>query len=529
MRKSGGLLLTLVLLLSILLSACNSADGPGSIAEGPDNEGGSPASKPTISIITSHAAAQYAAQADAKNDPYVKRLEELSGYNLDIELLGHADAYTQAMTLRYASMELADLVRTNSVISTTHTGAVESGVFLELDDLLQEYGPNILANVPEHVWGSPQVSYNGKIYGIPVMNSKPNDRIFFYRKDWLDQLQMDVPETLEEYLAFAEAVKTNDMNGDGNPNNEYVYGAYEGVSWMDVLTPSFGVHPGTWSLHDGKLVPDMLQPKMKEAIQFYKDMYDNGYMPKDFLTISETDRNAMILRGEYGSWGGAVYQYSAVFSEIENQEGAEVIMATPPKGPDGHMGIRPMDAGVYFVWVIPADTEHPEEVIKFLNYLHSGDEELERFFALGIEGVNHTLENGEVHYDVTDPVNAELNAFQMHQLNLNFKEQGLSSDLVLANLPDGDKVIEGYQTSDLTPVEHDSMYMPQLPIFSERPELLPGFATGNMFTDMWAKVVVGEESLDAAFDAFVANWYSRGGEQAIEQATEWYNDFHGNE
>lgn len=528
MKKHKVSLTALILTLTLVFSACSSSNGgdsPSGDHGAADNEGQAE-SKHTISVILSHAAAEYASQADPEDDPYVKRLEELTGYDLDIEFLGHADAYTQALSLRFASMDLADMIRTDSVLSTIHPGAVEEGVFLPLDDLLEEYGQNILANVPEYVWKSPRISYNGQIYGIPVMNAKRNDRILFIRKDWLDQLGMDVPETLDEFLAFAEAVKVNDMNGDGDPNNEYAFGAFSNLAWMDVLTPSFGVHPGVWNLRDGTLQPDMIQPQMKEAINFYKTLYDKGYIPRDFLTLDEQERTAMIHRGEFGAWAGAVYQYTASFAKLSQQPNAEVIMIAPPKGPEGHMGIRPMDEGIYFVWVIPAETEKPEEVIKMLNYMWSGDEEIERFFAFGIEGYNYTVENGEVKYDPAAPVNAEKNAFQMHQLSLNFKENGLSSDLVLAHLPEGEKLIEGYKISETTAIEHDGMFMPKLPTALQRPELQPGFVNGNLFTDFWSKAVVGNIDLDEGFDQFVKEWKQRGGDQLIKEANEWYQTFH---
>ena len=39
------------------------------------------------------------------------------------------------------------------------------------------------------------------------------------RRDWLDKLEMDLPETLDDWLAYLRAVKATDLNGDGL-NNE---------------------------------------------------------------------------------------------------------------------------------------------------------------------------------------------------------------------------------------------------------------------------------------------------------------------
>lgn len=48
------------------------------------------------------------------DDRYVKELSRLSGYNLNFEFLGHGNDFTQQMTVRFASGELPDLIRTDS-------------------------------------------------------------------------------------------------------------------------------------------------------------------------------------------------------------------------------------------------------------------------------------------------------------------------------------------------------------------------------------------------------------------------------
>src|SRR5690606_25894679 len=123
------------------------------------------------------------------------------------------------------------------------------------------------------------------------------------------KLDMDVPTTLGELLQFAEGVKQNDMNGDGNPNNEYALAITDNIRWSDVFTGSFGVRPGAWQMPDGQMGPDMIQPEMKEAIAFYKVLYNNGYIHKDFVTKKQADRITEIFNGYVGSYGAGANQY----------------------------------------------------------------------------------------------------------------------------------------------------------------------------------------------------------------------------
>ncbi|MFK7692532.1 extracellular solute-binding protein [Paenibacillus sp. HJGM_3] len=495
----------------------------------PADSSAQPAANKKINILLSHSEAAYAKQAKA-DDPYIKELSRLSGYDLKFEFLGHAD-YAQQLSLRFASGELGDLIRTPEINSTIHTGAVDQGVFLDLKPLIDKYGPNLKKKIPETAWNSPRVSKDGKIYGIPVLTGVPADRVVFVRQDWLDKLKLPAPKTIDDYLKYFEGVKKEDMNGNGDPNDEYGIGMFDGLGWTDIFSSAFGVSPGLYNLRNGQLTPDMIDPKMKDVISFYKKLYDNGYVNPNLFTRKEAEHNAAIAKGEIGSWGAAVYQYTAGYNAegakktFLNQPGASVSMNAAPKGADGKGGLGAQGDDIYFVWVIPSKTKNPEEIIKFLDWAWS-DPAADQFFAYGIKGTNYTEEGGKIKYDMAASVNADKNTFQMYQLSLNLREIGFASPLVLKAMPDADVMTKGYDLAKTNLIKHDGLYMPRLKSLDGKPELAIGFATGNLFTDMFAKVVTGTEPIDTAFDKFVSEWKKRGGDAVIKEATDWYNSFH---
>jgi putative aldouronate transport system substrate-binding protein len=525
-KRSVFIVLVFILSFGTILSACSKSDSQPATS-GTQTAG---VAKPPIHILLSHSELAYAKQSK-EDDPYIKELSRLSGYNLRYEFLGHNKDYAQQLSLRFASGELADLIRTDMIDSQMHVGAVDQGVFLELGPLIDKYAPTLKKKIPEEVWKSPKVSKNGKIYAIPVLRGVPADRTVFIRQDWLDKLKMDTPKTLEDYMKFFEAVKNTDMNGNGK-KDEYGVGMFANIAWTDIFSPSFGVHPTAWHMKDGQLIPDIINPKMKDAIAFYKQLYDKGYVNPDFLTKqNEDDHNASMAKGEYGMWAGAVYQYLGNFDEqsakkrFVNQPGASVSMIAPPKGPNGESGIGIQNDYLYFVWVIPAKTKNPEEILKFLEWSWSSPE-ADKFFSYGIEGKNYTNENGQIKYDLTSPINSDNNAYQMYQTSLNTREIGFAKPPVVKMMPEADKIKAGYDLANKVFVKDDGLYMPKLTAFNTRPELALAFAPGSLFLDMFAKVVTGKEQLDPAFDKFVAEWNRRGGDAAIKEATAWYNDFH---
>ncbi|UVI29397.1 extracellular solute-binding protein [Paenibacillus spongiae] len=540
-RKRWLVSVAVLLLLSLVLAACSSgkqdeADAKSVKKETGANSGkgdttaekgtsGEEAAKREISILLSHNNSGFASKApDEQKQKYYDELKKLSGYNVKYEYLGMDIDFRQQMALRFASGELADLVRTDGIDSQVHQGAVDQGVFHELGPLIDQYGQNLKKKIPDVAWNSPRVTKNGKIYGIPTLSGAPADRIMFYRQDFLDKVNMEVPKTLDEFTKFAEAVHNTDVNGDGDPHNTWALSLTDAMSWRDVLTGSFGIRPGAWHLHNGQLEPDIIQPEMKEAIAYYKMLYDKGYIEKNFITKKQGDSGKDIFSGTVAAWGAATYQYPAVSAfEYPNQPNAAITMAVPPKGPRGENYLQIVTDQIYFVWTIPADRKNPEEIIKFLDWAWSSPE-ADKFFAYGINGHNYTEENGQIKFDPLSERNTgPLNEKEFFQLSMNVRENGLNNPAVLKAMPSSDVILKGYKDSESTILNNDAMYMPKLKALDGRPELSPDFASGSLFYDEFVKLVVGKEDLDKGFDAFVKEWKQRGGDAAIKEATDWYN------
>ncbi len=521
-----------IIMLAVLVSACsgNKENNQGehaasnSQASASTTTPGASTAPPKIHILSSHSSFPFAATAPEKEkEIYYEELKRISGYDISYEFLAHGDDFRQQLALRFASGDLADLVRTASIDWDVHQGAVDQNMFHELGPLIDQYAPTLKKSIPDFVWNSPKVSKNGKIYGIPVLTGQPADRIVMIRQDWLDKLNMPVPETLDDFLAFAEGVKKNDMNGDGNPNNEYALSLTDGLAWNDVFTGSFGVNPATWHVQGDRLEPDFIQPEMKEAIAFYKKLYDEGYIHSDFVTKKQADRRSEMYKGYLGSWGAATYQYATDGNPEKyiDQPDAAITMIQPPKGPRGETSLQVQTDEIYFVFVIPTQTKNPEEVIKYLEWAWASPD-AEQFFLYGIKDHNYQEVDGKIVFDEEFPGNKN-GASGFFRVSLNTREIGINNPKVIALQPDSERVLKAIEDSQATIVSNDALFMPDLKAMEGRPELSIGFISGNLFYDAFVKLVVGKEPLDAGFDKFVQEWKKRGGEAAIQEATAWYN------
>lgn len=513
----------LTLTMSSLLAACGKDSSPSTNS----TEGNGAPTR--IDILLSHAAGPYAMNYnDNAGDPYVKELSRLSGYDLHYEYLGHED-YAKQLTVRFASGELADLIRTPSIISPIHPGAVEQGVFKELGPLIDKYAPNMKKAISETAWSSPNVSYNGKIYAIPSLSALPASRVVYIRQDWLDKLNLKQPKTVDEFLAYFEAVKNNDMNGDGQKNE---YGLYvrENLAYSDHFFLAVGgVHPNAWNMVNGVMTPDMIMPGMKDAIAFWKMLYDKGYINPNLFTNKNADWLAGIYKGLGGMWIHEVPNFTSTWAheKFVDQPSVKLNLIDAPTGKK--QGLTLEHAGIGFSWVIPSKVSDAKaaEILKYFEWSYTS-EEAAKFHAYGIEGHNYTVSDGKINYDVTSPANAEKSAMSFYQLSINPRGDGRMRPLVVDSYSEelSSMLKTGITVAANNVVKHDSLHMPSLESLSTHPELLPGTAAGTLFLDMFAKVVTGRENLDTAFDKFVAEWKKRGGEAAMKEATEWYNKFH---
>lgn len=529
-RGSAAILLVImILVVTTVLAACSSGKNNAAESGGQAKESSSQPSataqenKPPREIkwLLNDAQVPYATEAKA-NDPYVQKLSELSGYKLTYEFMDEM-TYDEQLTLRYASGDLPDVIFTNSI--QTHPNALNSGTFLELGELIDKYGPNLKKNIPPEAWENTRVTSGGKIYAIPALGAFSAKQVVYYRQDWLEKLGMEPPVTTDDYLAFFEAVKTNAKELTGGTGEIIPFGVRENLDFSELFFGTFGAHPywqGVWRVRDGQLIPDIITPEMKEAIKFWKTLYDKGYVNKDMFTTKGADWRNRIQSGQTAMWSHNAEEYTSSWSPelFINQTGVKIGILGGPVDSTGKQALAPLRSPVGNVFVIPAGTKNPEDIIKFFDWAWSAPE-AEEFFAYGIEGVNYTKNNGDIEWDSTAAVNTDKMASVFYQLVINPKGDGRSSPLVLNKIQGGDKVLEAAAIAKASGFKNDGLDMPALEAMSTHPEL--GFYGGTLFMDMFAKVVSGAVDADKGFDEFVEEWKRRGGDEAIQQATEWYN------
>ncbi len=116
---------------------------------------------------------------------------------------------------------------------------------------------------------------NGHNYGMAIPSSTQGIEGLVIRKDWLDNLGLDVPTTLDEFYDMLYAFTYNDPDGNGK-NDTYGYGAfiesdstfkgYPGARLWPIMG-AFGV-TGMWSFEEDTLGLTIIKPEFYDFMVF---------------------------------------------------------------------------------------------------------------------------------------------------------------------------------------------------------------------------------------------------------------------
>ncbi|WP_234987279.1 extracellular solute-binding protein [Bacillus sinesaloumensis] len=514
LKKRRNMLLTSILAATLFITGCSS--GETSNSENKENKGNNESQEKTeISISLRTLALPYIENSPNINeDELVKKLEELTNTDLDIRLMDHND-YRTKMDLMFASGNIPDVVQgMNNYYSSGQSleQAVEAGVFMPLDELIEEHGPNLKKFIPEEVWETHRYK-DGKIYAIPQILSNPARRATFIRKDLLDKAGLEIPKTAEETLEVLRAFKEMGV--------EQPYVARKGLSYSDTFFGSFDVQPVFELNESGDPVPKYLDVEnMTKALDFYKTMYDEGLIDREFLTQESSQYKDIIQSGKGGMWSANANVLNSWEQILQKSvPDADIAIIPSPVGPDGKGGYV-LYSNTLRTFLINSEAKNPEKIIQFFDWMVS--EEAEEFFTYGIEGTDYTKEAGKINYndpESQDGVNRE--AFRTGWLWLIGDATYTKGLLELT--PEGKELLSIYDDILMKEGRGRIVFEPPLQTLTNQPALQDNNIDGpnDFMMEHIAKMITGAEPI-SNWEKVLEEWKSKGGEKLLEDAKAQY-------
>ena len=312
-------------------------------------------------------------------------IQEKTNVKINFEEIPDTEWDTK-VNLLIASDELPDAFIYGGFSAAELADYGSQGVFLALNDIIEEHGYYVkqVFDQQEALPGA-YTALDGNIYTLPDINECYH--CFYSMRAWINQqwltnLGLEYPNTVDEFVNVLRAFKEQDANGNGDPNDEIPFSG-NATSWNSTIYPfllnSF-LHYDTSNLsvkEDGTVIFTPLQPEFKEGLQWIASLIDEGLIEKEALTQTEEQLKTQGSNLDVALLGGftSACWWSGVGSD--NGEGSrcrEYSGLSPLEGPNG-VRISPW-AGTGFNMgnsVITTACEDPVPLFKMLDYMLSDE------------------------------------------------------------------------------------------------------------------------------------------------------------
>lgn len=319
---------------------------------------------------------------------------------------GDGESNSQRLDLAFASDDLPDVISPSIAQLAKYVAA---GKIQPLDDLIEQYASPLvkwaIKDVEEQTAGAffAPVTIGGHIYALPQMSDTlawwTNN---FIRTDILEEMGCEMPTTLAELEAIFDkyiemypgqypVVLSKDLQDSGN-------------TFQTVLTACNAYMDMWMEDENGELVYTSIQPEMRTALERMATWYEKGYIDPEFVAVDGNKESEIVSGGDwlfcYGYW----HKIATFCNTWANVEGSEISAVPFLLGDDGTCSVM-KNAWYTSINAITTSCEHPEAAIYALNAFwdsyYRNDVELREMLAA--EGYNW-------HYPVTearDPINVD--------------------------------------------------------------------------------------------------------------------------
>ncbi|MFC6334142.1 extracellular solute-binding protein [Paenibacillus septentrionalis] len=508
MKKKPAIVLSSLIALSLMVSACGGNSNSGSTTTSTPNttqstegnkENSSETSPTEITIMLPLNV------AETPPDTIKSEVEKLTNTKLTYQFFP-ADTYEEKLNASFATGSLPQVVYLkNQATFLQMKEAIRDGQFWEIGPYMAEF-PNLSKLKPE-ILNNTKV--DGKLYSLYIGRPLARQGII-YRKDWADNLGLEAPKTVDDLYVMMEKFTKEDPDGNNIDDtigladrNDLIYGAFKTVaSW-------FGT-PTNWGEKDGQLLPEFMFEEYIEAMDYMKKIRDNSLMNVDFAGTSKTDQVALFTSGKAGVYIGSMQDINSLDKDlIKNVPDAVASVHALIAGPDGNVStwaIPGYNNVVLFPKTAIKNEDELKSILAFFDAMMTPEVSNTMFW--GIENVHYTVEDGKAkasdNQELTerevkgykDSVIGESETNGMLEPYHDLEARILAEQFVIEN----EKVAIHDPTASL-----DSA------TFAEK-----GTQLQELINDATYKYMYG--TIDrAGFDKAIEDWKSRGGQQIIDE------------
>ena len=331
--------------------------------------------------------------SDYGETPFAKELEKRLGIDIEYQHPPQGQG-GEKFNVMVAMDDMPDIIEYRWANYPGGPGrAISEGIIRDIGKELDK-APNFKKYLDEH----PEIGKwvktdNGEIFAFPFIRGDKSLQVsagICIRKDWLDELGLEVPETIDEWEKVL--VEFKDKKGAAAPlviqPYQFAWGAFCGA---------YGVMQGTY-IDDDKVIFGSAQSGFKDFLATMNKWYNMGILDSNIASVAPKTVDANIINGVSGATVGSIGSGIGRWMQAATEPGFELVAAPYPtlnKGdyPEYGQVQSPLPWGFA---AITTSCENVDLAYKLLDYGYSDEGHM--LFNFGIEGESYTMIDGEPIY-----------------------------------------------------------------------------------------------------------------------------------
>lgn len=480
-----------------------------------------------------------------ENNAYTRYLKKkLNIQNEDVFEAVESENFSEVVSMVIASKKLPDVMVVND--SDTLQMLVENDMIEDLTqayedctsqrikDIYQSYGDAILDNV----------TFDGKLMALPETNIANGPSLLWLRKDWMDELDLEEPKTIDDVETIIKAFVEKDPGGNGEGRTIGLAcddeltgsGDFSYEYQTDIIFARYGAYPKQWfQTKNGEVVYGSVCPQVKKALKRIRKMYQNGVLDKDFLLRGTNNIIDAVVSGKCGSFFGPWWApNNPLMTAMEKDSDAIWMPYLIQTDEDGSTSFATQEPSMKWI-VVRKGYEHPEIVMKIISVLfdemkYGTDDtaELAEYYQNNVDPTARPLAINVDYYDALFRCYDDLKAALTRQKEV--------SDLGMLEGSYYESCYRYQRTRNASSWEDWAVYTSRITacsILSEGKiktvQALHFSDTETMKTKWWnlkklekqvyLEIVTGQKPL-SYFDEFVKEWEAQGGKEITREVSE---------
>lgn len=379
-----------------------------------------------------------------------------------------------------------------------------------IKEIYDGYGPGLLESA----------AVDGRLMALPSTQVYYGCSLFWARQDWMDELNLEEPKTLDDVEKIVLAFRENDMGGEGNIGlacTADLTGTASSNYSMDPVFAAFKAYPRIWlkDQDDGYLYGS-LSKETKAALEYLNGWYEKGVLDEDYMMRTATEIGNLVKEGHCGAFFGWCWAPNSPLLGSVSTDADAVWKPFLIGDDEGKVNSYVYSQGTQYV-VVRKGYEHPEIVMKIITALfdyarfqNEGTEEMDDY---QINGVDTTARPLVINCDYCDAVfrttasiqavlRKEMDVSHLSALERAYYEacrrylDGEYNPDLWAAYASRIEAVELMNQGDISYVNEDYVQRSNQAVTRE---LL------DMETLSFMKIITGEEDI-SYFDTFVESW-----------------------